>query len=214
MKLQSQNVAYNTLNMPTQIPEFSKSGIEQRDNLEQMSVMIDDSGDEDCTTEIDQHQSVLDESVFGGYARPLVDKDNINKQIIKELPCNLHNIARCLQVIFKQLKMIDSKNVILALGNTGCGKSTMLNSLINGSDSLRTFRDKQKKKMVIQVKDGFKEDFVIGHSTTSSQTFLPCFKKLSEELFFADIAGFHDTSGDLVEFINCFVNKKIFLRAT
>jgi predicted GTPase len=58
--------------------------------------------------------------------------------------------------------------VILALGNTGCGKSTMLNSLINGSDSLRTFRDKQKKKMVIQVKDGFKEDFLIGHSTTTS----------------------------------------------
>ena len=129
--------------------------------------MIDDS-DDDNTTEIDQHQSVLDDSVFGGYTRPPVDKDNINKQIIMELPCNLHNIARCLQVIFQQLKTIDSKNVILALGNTGCGKSTMLNSLINGSDSLRTFRDKQKKRMVIQVKDGFKEDFMIGHSTTTS----------------------------------------------
>ena len=32
-------------------------------------------------------------------------------------------------------------------------------------------------------------------------------------MFFADIAGFKDTSGDLIEFINCFVNKKIFLRA-
>ena len=68
--------------------------------------------------------------------------------------------------------------------------------------------------MVIQVKEGFKEDFLIGHSTTTSQTFLPCFKKLSDDLFFADIAGFHDTSGELIEFINCFVNKKIFLRAT
>ena len=67
--------------------------------------------------------------------------------------------------------------------------------------------------MVIQVREGFKEDFVIGHSLTSSQTFLPCFKKLNDSLFVADIAGFQDTSGDLVEFINCFVNKKIFLRA-
>lgn len=36
---------------------------------------------------------------------------------------------------------------------------------------------------------------------------------MNEFLYFADIAGFHDTSGDLIEFINCFVNKKIFLRA-
>ena len=107
-----------------------------------------------------------------------------------ELPCNLHNIARCLQVIFRQPKLIDSKNVILALGNTGCGKSTMLNSMINGPESLYIYRDKVKKKQIITVKDGFKEDFVIGHSNSSSQTFLPCFKKLDDDLFVADIAGF------------------------
>ena len=54
---------------------------------------------------------------------------------------------------------------------------------------------------------------MIGHSATKSQTFLPYFKQIDEKLFFADIAGFHDTCGDLIEFINCFVNKKIFLRA-
>ena len=48
------------------------------EKLVQMSVMIDDS-DGDNATEIDQHQSVLDDSVFGGYTRPPVDKDDINK---------------------------------------------------------------------------------------------------------------------------------------
>ena len=107
--------------------------------------------------------------------------------------------------------MIDQKDVILALGNTGCGKSTMLNSLINGPSSLRTIRE--NKKTVIKSKDDYKEEFLIGHSASKSQTFLPYFKQIDDKKFFADIAGFHDTCGDLIEFINCFVNKKIFLRA-
>lgn len=53
--------------------------------------------------------------------------------------------------------MIDQKDVILTLGNTGCGKSTMLNSLINGPKSLKMIRE--DKKMVIKSKDGYKEEF-------------------------------------------------------
>ena len=46
----------------------------------------------------------------------------------------------------------------------------------------------------------------------SSKTFLPHFKKKNEiaEILYADIAGLMDTGGDLIDFINCFVNKKLF----
>lgn len=59
-------------------------------------------------------------------------------------------------------------------------------------------------------------EFSIGHSVASSKTFLPCFRKRSEEsdTLFADIAGLLDTSGDLIDYINCFVNKKLFSLAS
>ena len=50
-----------------------------RDRLLEMSVMIGDS-EEETGTEFDyNNQSVMDESVFQGYARPPIDKDDINK---------------------------------------------------------------------------------------------------------------------------------------
>lgn len=68
-------------NNSLQVPLFKSDQRSEEDEMEklvQMSVMIDDS-DGDNATEIDQHQSVLDDSVFGGYTRPPVDKDDINK---------------------------------------------------------------------------------------------------------------------------------------
>lgn len=48
----------------------------------------------------------------------------------------LTNLAESLNVAFEQLNQIKHKNVILAIGNTGCGKSTMLNALVYGSHVL------------------------------------------------------------------------------
>ena len=67
-----------------------------------MSIMIGGSQNS-SETEIEEkqsvYQSVYDESVFNTAQAP-IDKDDINKQMIMQLKCNLHNIARCLQVIF------------------------------------------------------------------------------------------------------------------
>jgi len=43
-------------------------------------------------------------------------------------------------------------------------------------------------------------------------TFLPHFRQRddSSSVLYADIAGLMDTGGDLLEYINCFVNKKLF----
>ena len=59
--------------------------------------------------------------------------------------------------------------------------------------------------------------FKIGHDASKSQTFLPEFAKLQldqdHSFLFTDIAGVQDTSGNLVDFINCMVDKYIFMKA-
>ena len=56
---------------------FEMNEEDLNEKLANMSVMVDLV--DDSQTEIDQNQSVMDQSVFGDYARPPVDKDNINK---------------------------------------------------------------------------------------------------------------------------------------
>jgi ABC-type nitrate/sulfonate/bicarbonate transport system ATPase subunit len=60
----------------------------------------------------------------------------MEKEAIQNLPCTLEHIARCLNSAFKALQQVNDKNVIMAIGNTGCGKSTMLNGLVLGPESL------------------------------------------------------------------------------
>jgi ABC-type dipeptide/oligopeptide/nickel transport system ATPase component len=128
---------------------------------------------------------------------------------------------------FKFLHQIQGANIVLVIGNTGCGKSTMLSSLLKGPDALElkqitytievpntngTTVTRQKSKQVIDNKvaaDG--EDFIIGHSDVNSETFLPKFLyDRDNDILYGDIAGLQDTSGPLVDFINSFLVKKIF----
>ena len=53
--------------------------------------------------------------------------------------------------------------------------------------------------------------FKIGHKT-QSETFLPSFQKIPdrENSYYIDMAGLNDTGGDLLEFTNQFINKKLF----
>jgi len=55
----------------------------------------------------------------------------------------------------------------------------------------------------------------IGHDTSSSKTFFPHFlKQEGSKVVFADVAGLQDTAGDLIDIINCLINKSIFNRAS
>ena len=82
----------------------------------------------------------------------------------------------------------------MAIGNTGCGKSTMLNSLILGPECLEETQQESKiiikipngkekikvyKTSVIDLKPEFKNDdnqyFGVGHSNSQSETFMPQF---------------------------------------
>lgn len=136
------------------------------------------------------------------------------------MPFRLYEIVSILKAALIDLEKIEDKDIILVLGNTGCGKSTMLNSLLLGSDCLEETKImteimigekvKKRKKLVIATKDD-KMTLKIGHSANQSETFFPHFVvKQSTDEVWADIAGFNDTNGEMIETINCLINKIIF----
>jgi len=103
--------------------------------------------------------------------------------------------------------------LVLVIGNTGCGKSTLLTSLIFGKDSLEI--EKIDGKRVIKQKKEFelKDLFSIGHDDVS-KTFLPDFyPDRKNKVLYADIAGLQDTRGNLMEFVNKFVTKYLFMKS-
>ena len=54
----------------------------------------------------------------------------------------------------KGLNKLQSSNIVVAIGKTGSGKSTMLNSIVFGPDKLKT--TKINRKAVIDQIDEFK----------------------------------------------------------
>ena len=123
---------------------------------------------------------------------------------------------------------------MIAIGNTGCGKSTMFSSLLYGPGALEkkaifeeveilapSGRDRKKgasgvtkkhKRFVIDTKEEL-EKFKIGHSQDTSETFLPSFHlDKVNDVVYGDIAGLQDTQGGTIQFVNSFVSKEIFRR--
>lgn len=82
----------------------------------------------------------------------------------------------------------------------------MLNSLVFGPESL-TIRNGK-----IDQKDPSKANiFAIGHNAAQSKTFLPQFERERNTMdLWADYAGLDDTSGELVDILNCFLMRQIF----
>lgn len=60
-----------------------------------------------------------------------------NKSNVLNLQLNLFNLIMCLKVAFKGLQIVQNADIVLAIGNTGAGKSTMLTALVFGSHKLK-----------------------------------------------------------------------------
>lgn len=79
----------------------------------------------------------------------MLEKDNLVHK-----KCTLGNLVKVLKEAFKVLdqNQIEKADIILAVGNTGCGKSTILNSLVFGPDSLQL--KKIEEQYQVQTPDG------------------------------------------------------------
>jgi len=119
---------------------------------------------------------------------PLID---LHPEDVKAMSVNLENLQYCLERAFNYIDKykIHNKNTVLCLGNTGCGKSTMITALIYGKQVLEqkrkereiTRRDGTTKisyDLIIDHKPGVNiKGFKIGHNPANSETFLPHFWK-------------------------------------
>ena len=74
--------------------------------------------------------------------------DYTDKEQIKQLPVTLSNLVKVCKLAFDQIEKtgIQGKGLILALGNTGCGKSTMISSLVFGAKRHEVKKVKQTTK--------------------------------------------------------------------
>ena len=72
--------------------------------------------------------------------------DPLSRKAVALKKATLNNLVETLRPAFELLEVIKGKNVIICFGNTGCGKSTMLNSLIHGSKSLKYMRIEHEVK--------------------------------------------------------------------
>lgn len=65
--------------------------------------------------------------------------ESLNKDNIMNMSLSLDNLVSCLEQAFQEMKIerYANQNLVMAIGNTGCGKSTMLSSLLFGPESLK-----------------------------------------------------------------------------
>lgn len=88
------------------------------------------------------------------------------------------------------------KDILIFLGSTGTGKSTMLNYLAGC-----TMLENDEGDIIVSEESGIKSVADIGHSTKESKTFLPSFHETST-LNYYDSPGLGDTKGITQEVIN------------
>lgn len=152
-----------------------------------------------------------------------------SRDFIKPQQCTLQWIIRVLQSRFERLDQQKLKNVVLFLGETGSGISTLIYSMKYGHKSLymRELHDKITINVNEKTKDYCRHRHVIdktgqsesaisiGHIPKCSETFSPVIvdSNLDEGLVYVDMPGLNDTGGDLIEFVNQFTLKYLFSRA-
>ena len=62
--------------------------------------------------------------------------DLTDKSYVRNLQLSLDNIVNVSEAAFQKISHLRDKELLLAFGNTGCGKSTMISSLVFGPDKL------------------------------------------------------------------------------
>ena len=157
----------------------------------------------------------------------------LDKENIEQLKKQIANIAEVLKAALTKFEETKGKDIILAIGNTGSGKSTMLTSLIYGTNFLKEdkqpyyinvkneqggFKKKRKHNTVIVQKLEMLEmlngKFAIGHDSDKSKTFIPHFERDQIlDLVYADIAGLKDVNDEIIDVLNKFLTKSLFIRA-
>ena len=103
-----------------------------------------------------------------------------------------------LKKVQSYIEHLADENAVILFGNTGCGKSTLILSMVYGPSALEEVYIDNGKRKVISLKKEVKNvvdsklGIQIGNDLSKSKTFLPKIDFL-EYMMFVDIAGLKDT---------------------
>ena len=62
--------------------------------------------------------------------------DPFSRPDVSNLRCSVDNIIKTVRPAFVNIDALKGRSLVLCLGTTGCGKSTMLNGLLYGVETL------------------------------------------------------------------------------
>lgn len=142
----------------------------------------------------------------------------LTKEEIQKMPFNLTSVVKTLSQLFQKLEYSVKQDLVVCIGNTSSGKSTLLTSFVEGTKGLQIENIKvgaTNKSVLTQTEVVKKKGaFAIGHSNSESETFVPEFVlDDSSGLVYTDTAGLNDSSGKLVELVLVLLMRRLFQQA-
>lgn len=106
-----------------------------------------------------------------------------------------------------QLNLPKNSNIILVIGNTGCGKSTLVHYVAGDYSRIKSIDDGQSVDLM--VRDELDPGVDSIKSTTISRTFIPETNIDDEQNVWIDCPGFGDTRNQTIEIAAAFLIKSI-----
>ena len=92
---------------------------------------------------------------------------------------------------WNSLKVAEGKNIVLVMGNTGSGKSTLINYLLG--NKLEKKKDEEGKFRWYRVEGDTSPGPKIGHEDDSETIHPAVYQNLKDRIFYCDLSGFEDT---------------------
>ena len=153
-----------------------------------------------------------------GNPQEILDKKLNNPQVKLTANESITLVDHCAKLGERSAATSANKVTCLALGNTGVGKSTLLNGVMGCKLKLVKPRelglDKVKKVVIVDPGSTLHEVMPIGH-TNVSQTFMPQIASNPDDnnQAYCDCPGFSDTRGEEINIANAISIRKVLQQA-
>lgn len=122
---------------------------------------------------------------------------------------NNHQMIALINEAMPKIEPAESEDIILVTGNTGAGKSTLINYLLGCEMEEEKIKGRRGSRAV--PKDPKKEFAKIGHGK-ESETFYPAVYKRNDGFVFCDCPGFQDTRIKDIEILT-YINMQLTVEA-